>query len=83
MLKAALARLRIAPANALYVGDMVVDVQTARAAGVTVWVIPTGSDDLATLLAAQPDRILKSFDELVPLLAKKKGSGPFSTVFHR
>jgi len=68
MLKTALARLRTAPANALYVGDMVVDIQTARAAGVPVWVTPTGSDELATLLAAKPDRILKSFDELVPLL---------------
>jgi phosphoglycolate phosphatase len=64
MLLAALKRLNVAPAEALYVGDMVVDVETARAAGVTVWVIPTGSDERSTLQAAQPDRILQSLREL-------------------
>jgi phosphoglycolate phosphatase len=64
MLLAALKLLLVAPAEALYVGDMVVDIQTARAAGVRVWVIPTGSDERSTLEAAQPDRILRSFAEL-------------------
>lgn len=64
MLLAALKRLHITPAEALYVGDMVVDIQTARAAGVKVWVIPTGSDERTTLQSAQPDRILVDFREL-------------------
>jgi phosphoglycolate phosphatase len=64
MLLEALRRLD-APANeTLYVGDMVVDIQTARAAGVTVWVLPTGSDTRAALTAAKPDRILGGMDEL-------------------
>ncbi len=52
MLQAALARLNIAADKALYVGDMGVDIQTARAAGVAVWVVPTGSDEIETLQRA-------------------------------
>jgi len=69
MLLAALAHLKVAPTEALYVGDMVVDIQTARAAGVTVWVIPTGSDERSTLQEAQPDRVLQNFRELTCLAA--------------
>src|SRR5438132_3664165 len=58
MLLAALSQLGVAKADALYVGDMVVDIETARAAGVTVWVVTTGSDEPGTLRAAQPDRVL-------------------------
>jgi phosphoglycolate phosphatase len=64
MLLAALKRLNVAPAEALYVGDMIVDIETARAAGVTVWVIPTGSDERSVLQAARPDRLLGDFREL-------------------
>lgn len=64
MLQAALHRLGVAPAEALYVGDMVVDIRTARAAGVTVWVVPTGSDDRAALEAARPDRVLETFADV-------------------
>jgi phosphoglycolate phosphatase len=67
MLWTALARLGVAPAEALYVGDMSVDVATARAAGVAVWVVPTGSEDEAALIAARPDRLLKEFHELASL----------------
>jgi phosphoglycolate phosphatase len=66
MLLAALAQLRLAPPEALYVGDMVVDIETARSAGVTVWVIPTGSDDRAKLELARPDKILDRFSDLLP-----------------
>jgi phosphoglycolate phosphatase len=68
MLREALSRLRLTAAEALYVGDMVVDIQTARAAGVAVWVVPTGSDELATLRQARPDRLLQDLDELRRLL---------------
>jgi phosphoglycolate phosphatase len=68
MLQAALGQLGVGPAEALYVGDMGVDVETARAAGVRVWVVPTGSDDRDTLLAAKPDRLLDGFGELAALL---------------
>lgn len=78
MLLAALTRLGVQPQEALYVGDMVVDVQTARAAGVPVWVVPTGSDDVATLRAARPDRVLSNFAEVAVLLPDQPGALPRS-----
>lgn len=66
MLIAALERLRLPAERVLYVGDMTVDIATARGAGVAVWVVPTGSDTRAALEAAQPDRVL---DGLADLLA--------------
>jgi phosphoglycolate phosphatase len=72
MLQAALARLKVSHSEALYVGDMVVDIETARSAGVAVWVVPTGSDEHATLAAAHPDRIVSELRELPALV----GQGP-------
>ena len=68
MLLAALQRLGVPPAEALYIGDMTVDIATARAAGVSVWVVPTGSDERATLLQAQPDRVLGGLNDLQSIL---------------
>jgi phosphoglycolate phosphatase len=65
LLRKALAWLRVPPDEALYIGDMVVDIETALAAGVRVWVVPTGSDDRATLETAGPERILASLSELL------------------
>jgi phosphoglycolate phosphatase len=69
MLLAALARLRVAAAETLYVGDMVVDIETARAAGLAVWVVPTGSDERDVLARAGPGRILRDLHELAALLS--------------
>lgn len=68
MLLAALAHLGASGSEALYVGDMVVDIETARAAGVAVWVVPTGSDEAATLAAARPDRLLPDLLQLTTAL---------------
>lgn len=65
MLIHAARRLGVAHDRVLYVGDMVVDIQTARAAGITVWIVPTGSDTLETLTAAAPDRMLKGLGEIL------------------
>lgn len=69
MLRAGLSRLKVAAEQALYVGDMTVDIQTARAAGVSVWVVPTGSDEIETLRQAHPDRLLRDLNELRELVA--------------
>lgn len=69
MLRAALSRLHVGADQALYIGDMTVDIQTARAAGVSVWVVPTGSDEVETLEQAHPDRLLRDLGELAALLA--------------
>jgi phosphoglycolate phosphatase len=73
MIQAALARLQVPAAQALYVGDMAVDIETARAAGVPVWVVPTGSDTRATLQAARPDRLLDGLYEIPDLLHGESG----------
>jgi 2-phosphoglycolate phosphatase len=67
MLLAAMKRLDLTPQQTLYVGDMVVDIETARAAGVCVWVVPTGTNDRQTLAAAKPDRLLVGLRELMEL----------------
>ena len=46
-----------------------IDIQTARAAGVPVWVVPTGSESADALRAAAPDRMLGGIGELPGLLA--------------
>jgi phosphoglycolate phosphatase len=67
MLVAALRRQRVEAGDALYVGDMTVDIQTARAAGVPVWVVVTGSDTSALLQEAQPDRLLDDLEDFWPV----------------
>jgi phosphoglycolate phosphatase len=74
MLLMALARLALPPDRALYVGDMVVDIETARSAGVAVWVVATGSNDRSTLLAARPDRLLDRLAEIPSVLDRPDGS---------
>lgn len=51
--------------STLYVGDMEVDVMTGRNAGVETWVMPTGSNDVATLRKANATCILTNFDEVI------------------
>jgi phosphoglycolate phosphatase-like HAD superfamily hydrolase len=68
MLTKALRQLAVPSSAALYVGDMTVDIETARGARTAVWVVPTGSDSRATLEAAQPDRILDRLADLRDLL---------------
>jgi phosphoglycolate phosphatase len=70
MLLEALGRLKVAAADALYVGDMAVDIRTARAAGVRVFVVCTGSDSAETLTAAVPDGIFCGLPELARAVAR-------------
>jgi phosphoglycolate phosphatase len=69
MLLAALPRLGVAAEESLYVGDMTVDVETARAAGVRVWIVPTGSDTPEAIARARPERTLHDLSELPALLS--------------
>jgi phosphoglycolate phosphatase len=70
MVRVCLDRLGVPNESAVYVGDMTVDIQTARAAGVEVWAVATGSDDWHTLKDAKPDRLLTSLQEIVAELAR-------------
>ncbi len=73
MLRRVLRDLGASPGEGLYVGDMPVDVETARRAGVPVWVVPTGSSTREELAGAGADRLLDSFAELIPALAVAQG----------
>jgi len=68
MVRAALEAMGVDASSALYVGDMPIDVETARAAGLTVVVLPTGSSDRAELATAGADLLLSSASELLDLL---------------
>ncbi|HVS39222.1 MAG TPA: HAD-IA family hydrolase [Gemmataceae bacterium] len=57
MLLEALRRLSVGATDSLYIGDMSVDVETARGAGVPVWVVATGSETHEALEQAKPDRL--------------------------
>ena len=53
MLLEGIKRLGVSASQTVYVGDMDVDVQTGKAAGVPVWLVP-GSSGLEEALAACP-----------------------------
>lgn len=59
-----LRKLDVAAEQAAHVGDMQVDVETARRAGVTAWVVPYGYQATEALLASQPDRVFASIAAL-------------------
>jgi len=64
-----LERLGCAPAAAWYIGDLPLDVETARAAGCRAASVAWGLGDEASLRAARPDRLLLSPADLPSLLA--------------
>ena len=68
MLVEGVKRLEASVADAVYVGDMDVDVLTGRAAGVPVWLVPGGAVGVDEAIAAGPDRVLTGFAELLDLL---------------
>ncbi|MDQ2755393.1 MAG: HAD-IA family hydrolase [Actinomycetota bacterium] len=63
-LLAALARLGARPDGAVYVGDAVVDVEAAQAAGMRSVAVTWGAASRADLEAARPDRLVDSAQQL-------------------
>jgi phosphoglycolate phosphatase len=51
--------------DALFVGDMPIDVAAARNSGIAVAVVTTGSSTYAQLVDAHPDHVLSRFSDLV------------------
>jgi|ERR1019366_3475384 phosphoglycolate phosphatase len=66
----ALETTRCAVADALFIGDMPIDVHAARNSGMDVAVIATGSSTTAELTAARPDFVLEKFSDLVNLVGR-------------
>jgi len=61
--------VRCAPAEALFVGDMPIDVRAARNSGIDVAVVPTGSSSREQLTAANPDHFLERFSDLLKIVS--------------
>ena len=57
------------PNDALFVGDMPVDIHAARNSGVDVAVVATGSSSSEQLRAERPDHYLDRFSDLVKIVA--------------
>jgi len=68
MLFEGLTRLGATVAETVYVGDMAVDVETAKAAGIRVFLVLGGASGEESAIAAGPDRVLTGFAELLELL---------------
>jgi 2-phosphoglycolate phosphatase len=64
----ALATLGVPARDAVFVGDMPVDVATARAAQTPIVALPTGSATREELMACSPDAIVENLEGLLPLL---------------
>jgi phosphoglycolate phosphatase len=64
----ALADLGCEPADAILVGDMIVDRDTARNAGIPFYAVATGSQSRGDLVSALPDVLLDRFEDLLILL---------------
>lgn len=64
MLLAACARLGIAPAEMLYVGDSTVDIAAARAAGCAVIAVTHGREGECATLVGQPDAYIEKLTDL-------------------
>jgi phosphoglycolate phosphatase-like HAD superfamily hydrolase len=57
--------LKTTPEQTLYVGDMVLDLESAHNAGVKAALIATGGNSFEELQEIQPDFLLRNFSELI------------------
>lgn len=71
-----LGQLGRAPGESLFVGDMTIDVDAARNAGMPVAVVATGSSSRDALVAAEPDYMLASFRDLTAIARSGNGHEP-------
>ncbi len=60
--------LGVAPADAVYVGDTPLDVEAARAAGMSAIALLAGAGDSALLSASGPDRVVATHEALLDVL---------------
>ena len=67
-------RLGTTVAESVYIGDMAVDVHTAKAAGMRVWLVTGGATGQESATAAGPDRTLNAFADILQLVTKQESS---------
>jgi len=68
MLLLAANRLSVSPADTLYIGDMSVDAEAGRKAGMTVWLVTTGSEHEETLAQVPVYRVFSNLSEVRTVL---------------
>lgn len=68
MLRQIIARFSLDPSEALYVGDMTVDVECGHAAGIKTAAVITGSSDREEIARLKPLRIMNSILEVADIL---------------
>jgi phosphoglycolate phosphatase len=69
-----LGRLGLPPEAAVYFGDMDIDAQTGRAAGVETVIVTTGSSTRAEIEAERPGLVLDSLEALLPAARRRAES---------
>lgn len=74
MIEIIIMRIGLSPEEIVYVGDMPLDVEVGRRAGVAVYAVPTGSSGRDALLEARPDRLLHRFSDLLTFLPVLSGA---------
>ena len=74
MLEIIMMRVGLSPDEVVYIGDMLIDIEVARRAGVAVYAIPTGSASRESLLQGRPDRVLHRFTDLLTVLPTVSGT---------
>jgi phosphoglycolate phosphatase-like HAD superfamily hydrolase len=67
MLEGLMKELNADKRETLYVGDMVIDVETARNAGVPVALIATGGNSSDELRSMNPDYFIDRFSDLIKI----------------
>jgi 2-phosphoglycolate phosphatase len=70
MLQQILRKFALSPEEALYVGDMTIDVQTGHAAGVRTVTVITGSSDREEIARLKPLKIMEHISEVEEILAQ-------------
>ena len=63
---------RIGPEHALFIGDSAIDAETARNAGVRVWLLPHGYNMGRPVTEANADRIVQDFAEIHRALVSRE-----------
>jgi phosphoglycolate phosphatase len=72
MLLEGLSRLKVSASEAVFVGDMIVDAQTAKAAGVAAWLVLPDRNEVSASVEESADRVISAFSQLLNLLPGAK-----------
>lgn len=64
-LNLAIQKLGISKENSIFLGDSLDDVNAARNAGIRIMIITDGENVKEDILAAKPDQVIQSYDELL------------------